>query len=82
MDVHLIAVEVSIVSIAVGVMHPDGLLLGQNASDMRHDRRLMQSWLPIHQQHVAVSEMAVDYFAADLQLLRHAIAFGACHLAE
>lgn len=45
--IHLIAIEVSVVSTAVGIVHADSLLFGQDASDMGHDTRLVEGRLAI-----------------------------------
>lgn len=53
-NVHLVAVKVRIVGAAVGVVQAQGLLFGQDARQVSHYRRLVQSWLPIDQQNVAI----------------------------
>mmetsp|Transcript_24752 Transcript_24752/g.86164 ORF Transcript_24752/g.86164 Transcript_24752/m.86164 type:complete len:1050 (-) Transcript_24752:600-3749(-) len=60
--VHLVAVKVGVVRLAVGVVHADGLLRAlhgssQHSCPMRHDRRLVQRRLPVHQHDVTVAQV-------------------------
>ena len=55
MDVHLVTVEVSVVGAAVGVVHADRLLFGQNLRKMRHHTRLMQRGLSVDQQDITIA---------------------------
>mmetsp|Transcript_46736 Transcript_46736/g.146499 ORF Transcript_46736/g.146499 Transcript_46736/m.146499 type:complete len:617 (-) Transcript_46736:32-1882(-) len=57
-QVHLVAVEVRVVGVAVHVVQPDGLLLPHDLRDVGHDAGLVQRRLPVHQQRVAVPELA------------------------
>lgn len=62
MAVHLIAIEVSVVAVTVGVVQSDGLLLHvcEDSGLVRHHGRLVQRRLAIHKQQVATDEMAID----------------------
>ena len=53
-NVHFIAIEIGVVSATVSVVHSDGLFLGKNTCNMRHDRWLMKSWLSVYQKDVTV----------------------------
>lgn len=57
--VDLVSVEVGIVGVAVGVMHPDGLVawVAKHANAMGHDSRLVESRLTVHEHTVPVVEM-------------------------
>lgn len=55
--VHFIPVEVSVVSLAVGVVQPEHLLGGQDAGAVRLDGRSVQRGLPVQQQHVAIPDV-------------------------
>lgn len=68
-NVHLVPVKISVVGVAVGVVHSDGLLLWQYAASMSHDTGLVQGGLSIHEQWVVVREVAVHDFSADVQEL-------------
>lgn len=70
MQVHLITIEVSIVGVAVCVVHPDSLLLRQHSAPVSHDARLVQRRLSVNQQWIPVGEMPIDYLAPDGQQLR------------
>ena len=72
-NVHLIAVKISVVGVAVGVVHSDCLLLWQYATSMSHDTGLVQGGLPIHKQWIVVREVAVYDFSTDIQKLGGAI---------
>jgi len=48
MDVHLISIEISVVSFAVSIVHADGLLLGEDTCEMRHDTGFMESGLTVN----------------------------------
>ena len=65
MAVHLVAVKVSVVSVTVGIVHSQRLLLDvrQHSGLVRHDGRLVQRGLAVHEHHVTVDEMAVDLVA-------------------
>ena len=60
--VHFVTVEVSVVRVAVGVVHAQRLLLDerQHARLVRHNGRFVQRGLSVHEHHVAVDEVAVD----------------------
>lgn len=57
--VDLVAIEVGVVRVAVGVVHPDGLIAGvaQHADAVGHDPGLVQRRLAVHQHAVAVAEV-------------------------
>lgn len=57
--VDLIPVEISIVRVAVRVVHPDGLVTGvtQNADPVGHDARLVERRLAVDQHAVPVEEV-------------------------
>jgi hypothetical protein len=46
-DVHFITIEVSVVGIAISVMHAESLLLWQNTGNMSHNTGFMESRLAI-----------------------------------
>ena len=58
-EVHLIAVEIRVVRLAVGVVHANRALAGKHLGGVRHDARFVQSGLPVHQEDVAVAEVPV-----------------------
>ena len=62
--VHLVAVEVGVVRVAVGVMHADGLLgrrqVPQHADAVGHHRGLVQGWLAVHDDQIPVHEVAAN----------------------
>jgi hypothetical protein len=55
--IHLIAIEVSIVRVAVRVVHADCLLLHVlvHTRFVRHDTGLVESWLTIYEEDVAIN---------------------------
>jgi hypothetical protein len=53
MQVHFVAIEIGVVTVAVGVMHADGLFFGEHSGDMGHQRGLVECGLAIEQEHVA-----------------------------
>mmetsp|Transcript_27193 Transcript_27193/g.55660 ORF Transcript_27193/g.55660 Transcript_27193/m.55660 type:complete len:262 (-) Transcript_27193:68-853(-) len=59
--VHLVAVEVRVVTVAVGVVHADGLLgrrqVLKHPHSVRHHGGLVQRRLPVHDHHVPVHEV-------------------------
>lgn len=58
--VDFVAVEVSVVGVAVGVVHPDCLVAGiaKDADTMGHDPGLVQGGLPVDQHAVGVVQMS------------------------
>ena len=82
MDIHLITVKVSIVSAAIGIMHADRLLFGQNLRKMRHHTRLMQSWLSVNQQDITIAQMSMDNFLAYLKLISDSVSVLLGHALE
>ncbi len=64
MHVHLVTVEVGVVSVAVGVMHADRLLAWQHSDSVTHDGGLVECRLPVHENHVAVRQMPMDLLVA------------------
>src|SRR3569833_1410408 len=64
MHVHLIAVEVRIVGVAIRVVHAYSLLARQDSHAVAHDGRLMKRGLSIHENYVAIGEMTVLLLAA------------------
>eukprot|EP00968_Pinguiococcus_pyrenoidosus_P006782 scaffold447_cov307-Pinguiococcus_pyrenoidosus.AAC.62 len=63
--VDLVAVEICVVRVAVGVVHPDRLLawVRDDADLVSHDAWLMQRGLPIHQHHVPADDVPVHSLA-------------------
>ena len=82
MDVHLVAIKVSIVCAAVGIVHPNCLLFWQNLCQVSHHTRLVQGWLSVDQEDVAIGEVPVDNFLPDLELLCEAIPVFLRHLLQ
>ena len=60
MDVHLIAIKVRIVCIAVTIMHANGAFILEDLHRVGHDAWLVKRGLPVHKRHVAVAEVSVD----------------------
>ena len=60
MQIDLIAVVIRVVRCTVRVVQPDHLRLVEHAHLVRHHRRLVERRLPIHDDKVAVLEVAVD----------------------
>lgn len=54
MGIHFIPIEVSIVSLAVGVVQPQHLVPGQDAGAVSLDGRSVQRGLAVQQQHIPV----------------------------
>ena len=73
MDIHLVSIKVSIVRAAISVVHANGLLFWQDFCQVRHHRWLVQGWLTIHEQHVAIAEVSMHYLLADQELVSDAI---------
>ena len=82
MDVHLITVEVSIISRAVGVVESQCLFFRQNSSDVGHHRGLVQGWLSIENQHITVGKVTVHDLATDLDLISYSVSFLPSHVRE
>ena len=80
MDVHLIAIEVSVIGAAVSVVHPDCLLLGQDFSEMRHHTWFMEGWLSVHEQDITVAQMSVHDFLTNSELVGKAISLLLRHI--
>jgi hypothetical protein len=59
--VHLVAVKVCIVRVTVGVVHANGLLPWQNPDAVTHYGRLVEGRLPVHEDHITVGEMPVNF---------------------
>lgn len=56
-------------------MESENLTLGKDSSNVAHHRRLVQSRLSVHDQHISILKMAVDDLAADLDLVRNTVSF-------
>ena len=61
--IHLVAVEVRIVRVAVGVVHADHLLPHEHTRLVRHDAGLVQRRLPVDQEGIARAKMTPDLLA-------------------
>jgi hypothetical protein len=61
--IHFITVEVSIVGVAIGIIHTQSLLSNvlQDTSFVSHDAGLVQCGLTIHQKHIPTDEVAIDF---------------------
>lgn len=59
MTVNLVSVEVSVVGVAVGVVHPDRLVarVAEDSHAVSHDARLVECRLPVDQHAVPVMQM-------------------------
>ena len=82
MNVHLIAVEVSVICRTVGVVEPQCLFFRQNSSDVGHHRGLVQGWLSIENQHITVGKVTVHNLATDLDLVSNTVSFLPGHVGE
>ena len=82
MNIHFITIKVSIISAAVSVVHADCLLFRQDLCQVGHHARLVQSWLSIDKKDIAVCEMPVNNFFAELELFSNAISFLLWHVLE
>ena len=80
MDVHLITIKIGIVSVAVSIMHPDRLLLGQNSAPMSHDTWLVKSRLSVDKKRVIVGKMSVNNLPSNIQKLSKAISLLCTHV--
>lgn len=69
MQIHLIAVEISIVSVTISVMHSNSLFLGQNPGNMGHYTRLVKGGLSVDEQHVACAQVSIHYLPANSEKL-------------
>jgi uncharacterized membrane protein len=65
MQVHLIAIKISVIGITVRIVHADGLLLRKNTGYVGHDGWLMEGWLSVHKQHIPICHVTIDCLAAD-----------------
>lgn len=65
--VDFVAIEVGIVRVAVGVVHPYSLVAGvaKDADSMSHDSWLVQSGLPVDQHAVGVIQMSPHLFSQE-----------------
>lgn len=63
--VDLISIEVGVVCVAVGVVHPDGLVarVAEHANAVGHDARLVKRRLTVHEHAVPVVKMPPDLHA-------------------
>lgn len=59
MAVDLIPIKISVVGVAIGVVHADGLVprVSQNANTVSHDARLVKGRLAIDQHAVAIAQV-------------------------
>ena len=64
MHVHLITIEIGIVSVTIGVVHANNPLIGKHTSLVTHYRGFMESWLTVHQDVITSGEMTVDLLVA------------------
>src|SRR5208283_3860996 len=62
--VHLVPIEVSIVCVAVCIVHADCFLPGQDSCSMTHDGWFMEGWLSIHQHYISICKMPMDLLIA------------------
>ena len=76
MDVHLVSVEVGVVRVTVGVVHPDRLLSDEHLCSVTHHTRLVQRRLSVEQQDVSVPEMTEDLLVDRSRLGRQSSARG------
>ena len=58
--VHLVTVEIGVVGVAVGVVHAQCLLSWQYSGAVTHHGRLVECGLTVHDDNVAVVQVAVD----------------------
>lgn len=69
-DVHLVAVKVGVVGVAVCIVKTQRALAGQHARNVRHHRRLVQRRLPVHEKNIAVAEVPKHALVHRAQLAR------------
>ena len=55
--VHLVSIKVSIVGLAVGIVEPQDLFLGQDAGTMRLDGGPVQGGLSVQEENVSIFHM-------------------------
>jgi hypothetical protein len=65
MKVHLIAIEICVVCVAVRVVHANSLLLWQNSCNVRHNTRLMKRGLSVNKEDITVVHMSIDNLSPD-----------------
>ena len=82
MNVHFIAIKVSIIRATISVVHADRLLFGEDLCQMSHHAWLMESWLSIDKEDIAVCEVPVHNFLPELELFSNAISFLLRHVLE
>ena len=64
MHVHLVSVEISVVCIAVGIVHSNCFLAWQDSCSVAHYGGLVKSWLTIHQNYITVGQMSMHLLVA------------------
>ncbi len=60
MHVHLISIEISIVGVAVSIVHSQSVLVLQDNDSVGHDAGPVESGLAIHEHVVTIAEMPVN----------------------
>jgi hypothetical protein len=65
MKVHLIAIEICVVCVAVCVVHANSLLLWQNSCNVGHNTRLMKGGLSINKKNITVVHVSIDNLSSD-----------------
>jgi len=63
MHVHLITIKISIVGVAIGVVHTQRLLAGENTRNVSHHGRLVECGLAVHDHNVAILDVTKDLLA-------------------
>jgi hypothetical protein len=61
MHVHFVTIEIGVVGVAVGVVHANRFLARQHSDSVTHDGGFVERRLPVHQNHVAVGQMPMDF---------------------
>lgn len=81
-DIHLVTIEIGVIGWAICVVKPQGLFLWQDSCYMGHHRWLVQSWLSVDNQNIAVGQVTVHNFAAYLNLVGNTVSFLPGHIGK
>lgn len=68
-QVHFISIEISIIGIAVSIVHSNSLFFGQNTSNVSHNWGFMKSRLTVDQKDISRVHMSIDYFPTHWELI-------------
>ena len=60
-QVHFVTVKVSVVGVAIGVVHAEGLFVGEHAHPMGHHGWLVEGWLAVHEDNITVHDVTMNF---------------------